>query len=412
MKILPVFNNFIRQKVIIQNNQYDYSEQRLSLFKNPISDTFEKNISFNGSPESVNPSRAPLEKIYKHNLTCLCCGRVMIEPKKIAELEKSGVLKLNSAEAVKYLEKYRNNMHSVEQQVFDILKEQSKLYPYLNFQQILNIIKPEYEKPLIKTQFGIFKMIEKACDNIDPKLKQNVANLIQEEKSLILSGNNHFRRKRFVRKFEQIFEGTSNTALKEHLIRLANKLPTSYEDKNAFVVKYSSYPSEAIGIRLLSYSICTIEHVLPKNRDGENHIFNYIPECMRCNSFRQDRKMTQQLEEHPEMFANAQILMDRLIDFANKGKLSKLYIVRIKQRIEEESEGLLDLDISKLDIPEKAKNKIPGLNTDTDNSNSRKTKSKEDGSADKKTKKQLKRERLKERHKRKYFAQKENKKIR
>ena len=41
---------------------------------------------------------------------------------------------------------------------------------------------------------------------------------------------------------------------------------------------------------------------------------------MRCNSFRQDRPMIQQLEEYPEMFSNAQNLMDKLIDADSKDK--------------------------------------------------------------------------------------------
>ena len=314
MKILPlVWNvNLGRQQRPV-NNHTDYSQQRLSLSKNPQNDVFERSsISFKGErPEDVPASRAPLEKLYKYHLTCLCCGREMIEPEEIQKLANSGVLSCNAPEAIEILNKYEGNMHSVEKEVFGILKEKAKKYPDLNFQQILTLIKDEHEKPLIATQFGIFKMIEKASENINPELKKEIKELIEEEKQLILEGNNQFRRKRFVNKFEQILSGRKNSATKEHLIRLANKLPTAYEDKNAFIVKYSTKPADAIGIRLLSYSMCTIEHVRPKNpktTNGENHLFNYIPECMRCNSFRQDRPMIQQLEEHPEMFFNSQRL--------------------------------------------------------------------------------------------------------
>lgn len=220
---------------------------------------------------------------------------------------------------------------------------------------------------MIATQFGIFKMIEKASENINPELRKEIKELIEEEKQLILEGNNQFRRKRFVNKFEQILSGRKNSATKEHLIRLANKLPTAYEDKNAFIVKYSTKPADAIGIRLLSYSMCTIEHVRPKNpktTNGENHLFNYIPECMRCNSFRQDRPMIQQLEEHPEMFFNAQRLMNRLVDFANRGKLSKWYIVKIQDRVKQESEGLLDLNIDSLNMSRKMRREYAKLQED------------------------------------------------
>lgn len=370
MKILPlVWNvNLGRQQMPV-NNQYDYSQQRLSLLKNPQNDVFERSsISFKGErPEDVPASRAPLEKLYKYHLTCLCCGREMIEPEEIQKLANSGVLRCNAPEAIEILNKYEGNMHSVEKEVFGILKEKAKKYPDLNFQQILTLIKDEHEKPLITTQFGIFKMIEKASENINPELKKEIKELIEEEKQLILEGNNQFRRKRFVNKFEQILSGRKNSATKEHLIRLANKLPTAYEDKNAFIVKYSTKSADAIGIRLLSYSMCTIEHVRPKNpktTNGENHLFNYIPECMRCNSFRQDRPMIQQLEEHPEMFFNSQRLMNRLVDFANRGKLSKWYIVKIQDRVKQESEGLLDLNIDNLNMSRKMRREYAKLQED------------------------------------------------
>ena len=370
MKILPlVWNvNLGRQQRPV-NNHTDYSQQRLSLLKNPQNDVFERSsISFKGErPEDVPASRAPLEKLYKYHLTCLCCGREMIEPEEIQKLANSGVLRCNAPEAIEILNKYEGNMHSVEKEVFGILKEKAKKYPDLNFQQILTLIKDEHEKPLIATQFGIFKMIEKASENINPELKKEIKELIEEEKQLILEGNNQFRRKRFVNKFEQILSGRKNSATKEHLIRLANKLPTAYEDKNAFIVKYSTKPADAIGIRLLSYSMCTIEHVRPKNpktTNGENHLFNYIPECMRCNSFRQDRPMIQQLEEHPEMFFNAQRLMNRLVDFANRGKLSKWYIVKIQDRVKQESEGLLDLNIDSLNMSRKMRREYAKLQED------------------------------------------------
>ena len=303
MKILPLLWNMSsnRTQQSVNNRQHDYSQQRPSLLNTPLNDVFEKSITFTSErPEDVSPSRAPLEKLYKYHLTCLCCGREMIEPNEIKKLANSGCLRCNAPQAVEILQKYEGNMHSVEKEVFGILKEYSKKYPDLNFQQILTLIKEDHEKPLIATQFGIFKMIEKASEHINPEIRKEIKQLIEEEKTLILEGNNQFRRKRFVNKFEQILSGGKNSATKEHLIRLANKLPTAYEDKNAFIVKYSTKTAEAIGIRLLSYSMCTIEHVRPKNpktSKGENHLFNYIPECMRCNSFRQDRPMIQQLEE-------------------------------------------------------------------------------------------------------------------
>lgn len=347
MRITPVIFNFALSN--FKNNQYDYSQ-----YSSPVSTRLERDtVSFQmkkDKAEDVNPSRKPLEELYKYGLSCFCCGRTMIPPDEITSLKNSHVLNTKAPQAVRILEKYRNSMHAVEREVFDTLKDEANKHPDYDFRQILQTLKPEHEAKLIKTQFGIFKLIEVASANINPEQKKQVRELIQNEKEKILQGDNKFRRKFFVNQFKEIFKDSKNTATKEHLIRLANKLPTSYESKSAFIVKYSNRNAEDIGIRLLSYSMCTIEHVTPQNKDGENHLFNYIPECMRCNSFRQDRPMIQQLEEHPEMFYNAQTLIDRLIDFANDGKLSKWYIMKITERVRKESDNMLNLDISRLNM--------------------------------------------------------------
>lgn len=390
MRITPVIFNIAMSNY--KNNRYDYSQYRMPVLTGLQQDI----VSFKASkPEDVSPSRKPLEELYKYGLSCFCCGRTMIPPDDITTLKNSHVLNAKAPQAIKVLDKYRNSMHTVEREVFDTLQEESKKHPDYDFRQILQTIRPEHEARLIKTQFGIFKLIELASANINPEQKKRVKDLIETEKEKILQGDNKFRRKYFVNQFKEIFANSKNTATKEHLIRLANKLPTSYENKSAFIVKYSNRNPEDIGIRLLSYSMCTIEHVTPQNKDGENHLFNYIPECMRCNSFRQDRPMIQQLEEHPEMFYNAQTLIDRLIDFANNGKLSKWYIIKITSRVSKESDKMLNLDISKLDMNSKMRRAYERGDIELDEDEQNLIKNLKPEVKSKKTKKERNKEKLK-----------------
>lgn len=390
MRITPVIFNFALSNC--KNNHTDYSQYRM-----PVLTGLQKDmVCFKSNkPEDVNPSRKPLENLYQYGLSCFCCGRTMIPPDEINSLKNSHILNTKAPQAVKILEKYRNSMHAVERDVFDTLKEESQKHPDYDFRQILQTLRPEHEAKLIKTQFGIFKLIEAASANINPEQKKQIKELIQSEKEKILQGDNKFRRKYFVNQFKEIFKDSKNTATKEHLIRIANKLPTSYENKSAFIVKYSNRNAEDIGIRLLSYSMCTIEHVTPQNKDGENHLFNYIPECMRCNSFRQDRPMIQQLEEHPEMFYNAQTLIDRLIDFANDGKLNKWYIVKIASRVSKESDNMLNLDISRLNMNSKMRRTLERQDIELNEDEQKLLKQLSYESTPKKTKKQKAKEKFK-----------------
>lgn len=395
MRIGAVTNLLFFPKVNYRSNLQNYRLAPLGY------DTFER-TSFTGEirPEDVNPSRKVFDSLPQEQLTCPCCGRVMIPPSEIENLRNSHAFNCSAYKAIDILKKYENNMHSVEKEIYHMLKDEAKREPDKTLKEILNKWKPQYELQLMQTQFGIFSLIEKASENIDEDKKEKIKELIENEKIKIENGNNEFRRKYFVKQFEKIFEDSDDTAVKEHLIRLAKQLPTAYDNKNAFIVKYASRSSEEIGVRLLSYSMRTIEHVKPKNKSGENHIFNYIPECMRCNSFRSDRPMIQQLEEYPEMFANSQNLMDTMIGFANKGKLSKWYIIKIQERIFEESDGVLKLDISELNMTPKMKKEYDKLTQREDKI------VKEQEKLKKKTKKEIKKEKLKSVHIQKTKAKK------
>lgn len=355
MKILGF--NFQQRRTNMQNNQYDYSVQYSTVLKQqPKYDTFSLSnktaaLNFTGKQEQV--SREPLTKLYKEHLNCLCCGREMIDPKVISEMEEKHVFRCSTAEAIEILQPYEHNMHTVEKGVFNLLKKQAEINPEKTIKEHILELKKTHELPLIQKQVGIFKLIDKYAEKIKPELHKEIRAYLLESFETIKKGDNNFSRIRFINKLDSILQNYPNTANKEKLIRLAAKLPTAYDDVDAFIVKYANpkYKSEQIAIRLLSYSMATIEHIHPQDSSdvkGPNHLHNYVPECMRCNSFRSNQPMTYQLEDYPEMFINAQNLFDRLIDFANNGKLSKLYIIKLYKALYHESEGVLDLDFSKL----------------------------------------------------------------
>ena len=347
--------NFLH-KADYKNNQYDYSQWRTPLkFASPC-DTFTRtnpasSVSFTAKQERI--SSDPLTNLYKEHLNCLCCGREMIDPKVISTMDKNGIFKCSGHDAIKILEIYEPNMHTVEQKVFNLLKEASEMEPEKNLKELILQLKQTHEKPLLQKQFGIFKLIDRSALKLKPEIHKEIREYLLKSSEQIKEGNNGFSRKRFIAGLENILANYPNTANKEKLIRLAGKLPTAYDDVDAFIVKYSNekYKPDSIAIRLLTYSMATIEHIHPKASDnvkGVNHLYNYVPECMRCNSFRSNTPMTYQLEDYPEMFINAQNLFDRLIEFANRGKLSKMYIIKLYKALYQESEGMLDLDYSNL----------------------------------------------------------------
>ena len=358
-----------QQRAIFENNHNKaYSQYRSALNFQPSSDIFVRSenpnsraISFTAKQEQI--SREPLVKLYKEHLNCLCCGREMIDPKVIKEMQEEHVFNCPTADAIKILDKYEKNMHTVEKGVFNLLKQEAEKHPERSIKEHIIELKKTHELPLIRKQVGIFKLIDKYAEKIKPELHSEIREFLLDSFDTIKQGDNNFSRIRFINNLTKILENYPNTANKENLIRLAGNLPTAYDDIDAFIVKYANpkYKSENIALRLLTYSMATIEHIHPqdsKDVKGANHLHNYVPECMRCNSFRSNKPMVYQLEDYPEMFINAQKLFDRLIDFANNGKLSKMYIIKLYKALRHESEGVLELDYSRLKLNKSLKEEL------------------------------------------------------
>lgn len=355
---MKIFGLSFRQSMPVKNNQSETAQnpQGFLTLSQPADEFCKsKNVtppSFTAKIREDQISRDPLVKLYEEGLPCFCCGRKMIPPRVIEEMRTSHVFRCTAPEAIEILSQYEDKMHTNEKKVFNILKEEVEKDPSKSIKEHLLELKKTHELPLIQKQAGIFKLIDKFAEKIKPELHQEIRDYLLTSFETIKNNGNEFSRVRFIKQLEKILENYPNTQNKEKLIRIAGKLPTAYDDVDAFIVKYSKpqYNSENIALRLLSYSMATVDHIHPKSKNGANHLYNYVPECMRCNSFRSDKPMIYQLEDYPEMFVNSQKLYDKLIGFANKGKLSKNYIVNLYKGIKQESEGVLQLDYSKLEM--------------------------------------------------------------
>ena len=153
---MRISNIYFQTRANMKNNQYDYSSQYSPVLKQGIQqDTFcrsDKTAAPAFTTKQEQISRDPLTKLYKEHLTCICCGRTMIDPKVIEDMRENHVFRCPTKDAIKILEKYENNMHTVEKSVFNLLKEQNNLYPDCSIQQHLIELKKTHELKLIQKQ--------------------------------------------------------------------------------------------------------------------------------------------------------------------------------------------------------------------------------------------------------------------
>ncbi len=171
---------------------------------------------------------------------------------------------------------------------------------------------------------------------------------LNDEKVLI-----PFSRKAFIYDLSQIIKKSDNAELKEAIMKIADKLPTSKDSTAAYITKYSKEAADKIIYRLLWPSLATIEHILPKSCDGENKLANYAGACARINSDRSSTPFSEWIKKYPDTAKYAQKYVDRLIKLAKKGVFEKeeidiKYIEDFKQTIATQSEGQIILDTSKL----------------------------------------------------------------
>ena len=83
-----------------------------------------------------------------------------------------------------------------------------------------------------------------------------------------------FRRKSFIYDLAKIIDDLPDEDLKEKLLCIAQKLPTSRQNLSAYILKCSTDTNDKIGYRLVWASMATIEHLKPRSVGGSDELSN------------------------------------------------------------------------------------------------------------------------------------------
>ena len=321
---------------------------------------------------------APIPFFLKNldNIPCPCCGIKMIKSSDFAKLDDT-VLSKSSRNAVEALSKFEESMHPIEKSCFKILKKLSNEAPRKQLNDLLLSVRGGHLENLKLTEFKILDQL----DEVGKKLSKNSAKFLNEitktSRKLIMGEgqSDFFRRKTVLKNVFNLKARIQEKEVADELYKIAQKLPSSGDDMDAFIVKYSERTSKEIGQRLVSSSIGTVEHIKPKFNGGEGSEKNYILECAGCNNPRGNQpfsefvaenpgmvhnipegtdmnglSLSEWFELHPEHKGNVQKNMDVVIDKINSGLIKgyNWYPATVSKTLEDESKGAIKLDISKL----------------------------------------------------------------
>lgn len=128
MKVVPI-NLFSKPKGVIENNQYDYSQNKLLILrKTPVKDT----VSFSSSIMSGKD----FKKLSKH-MTCLYTGEKMLSSEQLNRMKNKGFFKGPISEVVRKLKPYKDKyLEPIELSVFELIEEAAKETPDIGLPQL------------------------------------------------------------------------------------------------------------------------------------------------------------------------------------------------------------------------------------------------------------------------------------
>ena len=202
---------------------------------------------------------------------CAYTRRPMLTSYALRSIYAKLAKKPNAQAAINFLEGYKSYMPAVEVDVFDFLKANSD--GKKTFQDIL------YEKHYdslneLRSKQAMILGSDETDDiisDLDGHSRDYVSQIRDSAMFQIYDTKNPFSRHELLKQIESIQTNEDNLAKLDELYNLWYKLPRSFMDFDAFVMKYYSASHDFIAQRLLSMSEKTVEHLWPTARGGSGY---------------------------------------------------------------------------------------------------------------------------------------------
>lgn len=294
------------------------------------------------------------------NLPCAYCAKTMITTnEQIRFGEKIKTLtgpKLRNA-----LEFIANeDQFPIEQRAAKLLIRQSKQKPDNDAQELLMSAFPWAEKKLVKQQQIILNKLPELIENLTGKTKNTILYKFNEI-NLIL---NHcapdyiFKKKAAVRGFHKVFEeeqDPKNQLLLEKSLKILATLPTSRNNLEAFVVKYSRRGPKEIGERLLDPFLSSTEHIEPDSENGVSKPYNYLVAHKDCNEKRGSEPFHLFIANNPQAIPNIEnqikLIAKKIENFETFGLEN--YPNQVARTLKTLSKNQINIDMAGFNPPDK-----------------------------------------------------------
>lgn len=255
-------------------------------------------------------------------LICPCCGIKMVSPDTFNAKLTREALSGTGEKTLEVIAGFVQYMHPTERKCFNLLKKMSKKYPDSTLQELLIKAAPRHLEKLQMRQLRILDRIDIHTKELPESAQVQIIAISTKSREIItkdsyntfIENKNPFQRKPFIASIEQLKALYPDNKAFDEVLRYSQMMPNSTNDVDAFFIKYSRRNSAAIGQRLVSKSVSTIEHIHPQSLDGENGERNYLAECAGCNNSRGSILMNDWMALHPNMFQNLRKYINGVIE--------------------------------------------------------------------------------------------------
>lgn len=322
-------------------------------------DTFERTnpIAFKG----ITCSTSMFEIADVENLHCPICEKLMLDDGQIKAFV-SNVKDKKGEDLVEALDTFglesywthdksskdKTIYSSKRGQIVKIIKNIAKENPELDLSQIVKLVARNCALDLSNKELSVLGELHGyVSDNVkNPHEKCKLLSQIKQgmEQSKLV-GEEAFKRKKFL---YAIKDASSNPAIQKEIDEIAQKLPTSINDIDAFFVKYSkeNRKNAEIARSLISGNKPTAEHLICQSDGGGDYLENYLCDCMECNSNRMSTPFDEWIETIPQAQQKLQKHLDTIQGLIDEGRFSSdydFYVLGVAKTISKLSNGKIKI---------------------------------------------------------------------
>lgn len=255
---------------------------------------------------------------------------------------------------------FKDRLHGYKKDIFEQLQIYAKKYPRKTLSEIVNMdevykfhkIKNLLQRAETREQLDYhFDNIKEFITKKRPDLAERAEELKEQALEIYVFGNDS---QRHLVKMKELYENALKEngleKLKWKVFDELKQVPETFTTVDSFMVyaKDHKYSDGAILASLITPSMTSYEHIIPKSDYGEDKYSNGLVLCRECNQKRRSIPYSEYINYHPEMKINTQRQMDMISQYILNGSLPAefgFYPVKTSRTLYNYSDGKINVNV-------------------------------------------------------------------